>query len=104
MGVNTPKRRGEGKRELRDVLRDLRSMLGHAGKRDREIILEAIEGLQDLAQRLHDALAKTTTRAAETGYGTTRHLAEQGKALDRLIRAAENETHGEEETDATGKP
>jgi hypothetical protein len=102
MGVNTPKRRGEGKRELRELVRDLRSMLGHVGKRDREIVLEAIEGLQDLAQRLH--AATSSTRAKEGGYGTKQHLADQGAALDRLNRAAENETHGQEETDATDQP
>jgi hypothetical protein len=101
----TPSARGQYQRELRDVIGDLRRMLGHLGSRDRAVVLEAIEGMQELAQRLH---------TATTGRPRLEYTAPPGSPTDGSdvlgvtpqseFDAAEIEAHGEEETHASSEP
>lgn len=43
--------------DLKTLDKRLRAMLGHLGRRDRDVILEACEALLELANRLHTATA-----------------------------------------------
>lgn len=58
------------------LLRKLRRMLGHLGTRDRETVLEAIDAIFELTERLHAA----THPAEPTGAVTITPVADDAPA------------------------